>query len=135
MAAKSNYVGFRAPPDLLAFLEERREEGEALGAVARRLLEFHRALLEEGREEVRALGLSEEEASWVLEALNGVIITPQTAALIWAEAAERLGDDHPIARKIRSLSPAGRFALADAALRFWRGEREAIREILQEGRT
>lgn len=132
---RSNHVSFRAPPALLEFLQRRREEEESLGECARRLLEFYQALLREGLEEVRTLGLSEEEASRVLEALNGVIITPETAPLLWAEVAERLGDEHPIARKIRSLSPAGRFALADAALRFWQGEREAIREILQEGRT
>ncbi|WP_322794746.1 hypothetical protein [Thermoflexus sp.] len=131
--AAKNHVSFRAPPALLEFLQRRREEGESLGECARRLLEFYLALLREGLEEIRALGLSDEEAARVLEALNGVMITPETAPLLWAEVAERLGDEHPVARKIRSLSPAGRFALADAAERFWRGEEEVIREIV--GRT
>jgi hypothetical protein len=33
---------------------------------------------------------------------------------------------------VRSLSPAGRFALVDVAERFWKGDREALREIIRE---
>jgi hypothetical protein len=41
-----------------------------------------------------------------------------------------------LTQKIRSLSPAGRFALVDAAERFWKGEggREVLKEILKEER-
>lgn len=117
------YVGFRvggsASDELLLFLRERQEEGEGLGRTARRLLEWLQALLREGAEELRR-SIPEEELPPVLEALHGIIITPETAPLIWAEVAERLGDDHPITARVRALSPAGRFALADLALRFQR---------------
>lgn len=130
---QGNQISFRAPADLLEFVHRRREEGESLGEAARRLLEWLRAVLREGQEEIRALALSREEAMELMSALNGVLITPETAPLLWAEVAERLGDEHPLTRKVRGLSPAGRFALADLALRFWHGEEEVIQEIV--GRT
>jgi len=131
----TNFVGLRGSPELLAFLDARRAPGEARGAVARECLERYRALLGHGLQEIRSLGLTEEEALRVLEALNGVLFTPETAHLVWADVADRLGDEHPIVRKIRSLSPSGRFALVDLAERFWRGDREAVKEILKEGRN
>jgi hypothetical protein len=48
---------------------------------------------------------------------------------VWADLADRIGEGHPLTQKIRSLSPAGRFALVDAAERFWRGDREVLKEI------
>ena len=133
--AAANSVGFRAFPDLLAFLDARRRPGEARGSVARECLERYRALLAHGREELRSMGLTEEEALQVMEVLNGVFHTPQTAHLVWGDVADRLGDEHPLTQKVRSLSPAGRFALVDLAERFWRGDREAVKEILKEGRN
>jgi hypothetical protein len=65
-----------------------------------------------------------------MDALNGVLYTPQTAHLVWADLADRIGEGHPLTQKIRSLSPAGRFALVDAAERFWRGDREVLKEII-----
>ena len=134
-AGTSNFVGFRAGPELLSFLDARRRPGEARGSVARECLERYRALLAHGREELRGLGLTEEEALRILEALNGVLFTPETAHLVWADIADRLGDEHSLTQKVRSLSPAGRFALVDLAGRFWRGDREAVKEILKEGRN
>ena len=130
--AAANFVGFRATPELLSFLDARRRPGEARGSVAKECLERYIALLAHGREELRALGLTEEGALRVMEALNGVLFTPETAHLVWADVADRLGDEHPIVRKIRSLSPSGRFALVDLAERFWRGDREAVKEIVRE---
>jgi hypothetical protein len=131
---QTNYVGFRASEEMLGFLRARQEEGEGLGAVARRQLEFYQALLARGLQEIRALELSREEALRILEALNGILITPETTPLLWAEVAQRLGDEDPTVKKVRSLSPAGIWALADAASRFWRGDREVLKEILKEER-
>ncbi len=128
----SNFVGLRASPELLAFLDARRGPGEARGSVAKECLERYIALLAHGREEIRDLGLTEEEALQVLEVLNGVLFTPETAHLVWADVADRLGDEHPLTLKIRSLSAAGRFAMVDIAERFWRGDREAVKEIVRE---
>jgi hypothetical protein len=130
---QSVYIGFRVSGDILAFLRARQEEGEGLGAVARRQLEFYQALLARGLQEIRALQLSQEEALRILEALNGILITPETTPLLWAEVAQRLGDEDPTVKKVRSLSPAGIWALADAAARFWRGDREVLKEIIGEG--
>jgi len=126
----ANFVGLRAFPELLAFLDARRRPGEARGAVARECLERYRALLAHGQEEIRGLGLTEGEALQIMDALNGVLYTPQTAHLVWADLADRLGEQHPLTQKVRSLSPAGRFALVDVAERFWQGDREALREII-----
>ncbi|WP_322799353.1 hypothetical protein [Thermoflexus sp.] len=125
-------IGARASGDLLAFLKERQEEGESLGNTVRRMLEWLRALLRSGEGELRR-ALSEQDLLVVLEALNGAIITPETASLLWAEVADRLGDDHPVTVRVRGLSPAGRFALADLAFRFYRrggDPRERLRELV-----
>jgi len=129
----TNFVGLRASPELLAFLDARRRPGEARGTVARECLERYVALLAHGREEIRSLGLTEGEALQIMDALNGILHTAHTAHLVWADLADRLGDEHPLTQKIRSLSPAGRFALVDAAERFWQGDREVLKEIIGEG--
>ncbi|WP_299286261.1 hypothetical protein [Thermoflexus sp.] len=128
----ANFVGLRVSPDLLAFLDARRRPGEARGAVARECLGRYQVLLAHGLREIQGLGLTEDEVMKVMEALNGVLYTPQTAHLVWADLADRLGDEHSLTQKIRSLSPAGRFALVDVAERFWKGDREALREIIRE---
>jgi hypothetical protein len=130
---QSVYIGFRVSGDILAFLRARQEEGEGLGAVARECIERYAALLSHGLREIQELGLTEDEVMKVMEALNGVLYTPQTAHLVWADLADRIGEGHPLTQKIRSLSPAGRFALVDAAERFWRGDREVLKEIIGEG--
>ena len=127
-----NFVGLRASPELLAFLDARRRPGEARGTVARECLERYQVLLAHGLQEIRSLGLTEGEALQIMDALNGVLYTPQTAHLVWADLADRLGDEHSLTQKIRSLSPAGRFALVDVSERFWQGDREALREIIRE---
>jgi hypothetical protein len=130
----TNFVGLRASPELLAFLDARRRPGEARGAAARECLERYAVLLAHGREEIRGLGLTESEAMKIMDALNGILHTAHTAHLVWADLADRIGEGHPLTQKIRSLSPAGRFALVDAAERFWRGDREVLKEILKEER-
>jgi hypothetical protein len=128
----TNFVGLRASPELLAFLDARRRPGEARGAAARECLERYAALLAHGLREIQELGLTEDEVMKVMEALNGVLYTPQTAHLVWADLADRLGEQHPLTQKVRSLSPAGRFALVDVAERFWQGDREVLKEIIRE---
>jgi hypothetical protein len=128
----ANFVGLRASPELLAFLDARRRPGEARGAAARECLERYRALLTHGQEEIRSLGLTEGEALQIMDALNGMLYTPQTAHLVWADLADRLGDEHSLTQKIRSLSAAGRFALVDVAERFWQGDGEVLKEIIRE---
>jgi len=131
----TNFVGLRASPELLAFLDARRRPGEARGTVARECLERYRALLAHGQEEIWSLGLTESEAMKIMDALNGILHTAYTAHLVWADLADRLGEQHPLTQKIRSLSAAGRFALVDAAERFWKeeGDREVLKEIIGEG--
>ena len=129
----TNFVGLRASPELLAFLDARRRPGEARGTVARECLERYAALLAHGLREIQELGLTEDEVMEIMGALNGILHTAHTAHLVWADLADRIGEGHPLTQKIRSLSPAGRFALVDAAERFWRGDREVLKEIIGEG--
>jgi len=91
--------GLSSTEGILAFLQERREEGKSLGSTARCLLEWLMALLREGREELRAFG--EEELLQAMEALGGIPITPETAPYLWAKMADRLGDTHPVTQKAR----------------------------------
>jgi len=128
----TNFVGLRASPELLAFLDARRRPGEARGAAARECLERYRALLAHGLREIQELGLTEDEVMEIMGALNGILHTAHTAHLVWADLADRIGEGHPLTQKIRSLSPAGRFALVDVSERFWQGDREALREIIRE---
>jgi hypothetical protein len=128
----ANFVGLRASPELLAFLDARRRPGEARGTVARECLERYQVLLAHGLREIQELGLTEGEVMEIMGALNGILHTAHTAHLVWADLADRLGEQHPLTQKVRSLSPAGRFALVDVAERFWKGDREALREIIRE---
>jgi hypothetical protein len=125
----TNFVGLRASPELLAFLDARRRPGEARGTVARECLERYAALLAHGLREIQELGLTEDEVMEIMGALNGILHTAHTAHLVWADLADRIGEGHPLTQKIRSLSPAGRFALVDVAERFWQGDREVLKEI------
>jgi hypothetical protein len=81
---QTNHVGFRATEEMLAFLRARRKEDESLGAAARCRLEFYQALLACG---IQALELSQREALRILEALNGILITPETTPSLWTEMA------------------------------------------------
>ena len=129
-AGSANFVGLRASPELLAFLDARRRPGEARGAVARECLERYQVLLAHGLREIQELGLTEGEVMEIMGILNGILHTAHTAHLVWADLADRLGEQHPLTQKTRSLSPAGRFALVDAAERFWQGDREVLKEII-----
>jgi hypothetical protein len=64
-------------------------------------------------------------------ALRGAAFTPEEPPLLWAYVAESLGDSHETTKKVRALSPAALFALADLAWRVWKaGDKEAVRDVV-----
>jgi hypothetical protein len=124
-------VSFRPDQQLFAFLSARRQKGESLGREAERLLCWLAVLLDEGYEELRRAGFAQEEINAVLQALREAAFAPEEPPLLWVYVAEALGDEHPLTRKVRGLSPAARFALADLAWRVWRvGNPEAKKEAV-----
>jgi hypothetical protein len=56
--------------------------------VAQRQPEFY-ALPARGIPEIRALGLSWEEALWILGTASRILIAPETTPLPWMEAAHK----------------------------------------------
>jgi hypothetical protein len=125
-----NNVFFKADSRLLDFLS-RRQAGESLGLTAKRLLRWLAVLLDEGYEELRRAGFRREEVEAILQALRGAAFTPEEPPLMWAYVAEGLGDSHETTKKVRSLSPAAFFALADLAWRVWKaGDKEAVRDVV-----
>jgi hypothetical protein len=126
----TNNVFFKADRILLDFLRP-RQASDSLGLTAKRLLRWLAVLLEEGYEEIRRAKFTREEIEAVLQALRGAAFTPEEPPLLWAYVAEALGDDHPLARKVRALSPAALFALADLAWRVWRaGDEDALGDVV-----
>ncbi len=126
-------VQFRVPPELQNFLEARaRFAEEPLSETARRMLSFYRALLRHGQGELARLRLTPPEALLIMDACNGWLITPEAAHLVWAQVEEAIQDERldekwkvdgaALVRKLRSLSPAGAFALADYVLQFYGGQ-------------
>jgi hypothetical protein len=125
----TNNVFFKADRALLDFLS-RRQAGESLGLTAKRLLRWLVVLLDEGYEELRRTGFTQEEIEAVLQALRGAAFTPEEPPLLWAYVAEAMGDEHEITKKVRALSPAALFALADLAWRRWRvGDEDAVKDV------
>lgn len=100
--------------------------GNGAGAIAARDLARYYAIL---AHELARLPLSEAEASLIVDALNGTLIEPHTAGLIWASVDDAIrGDgldrkwavDGPaLVSKLRDLPLAASLALADAVERFW----------------
>ena len=94
---------------------------------ARQLLERYFALIER---ELREVALSEAEAALVADALNGTLIEPHTATLMWAEVAEAIRldaldrkwdvDGEALVAKLRGMCPGKLFAIAHAVEAFWR---------------
>jgi hypothetical protein len=126
----ANLVSFRADPKLKALLTTLRE-GKSLGLAAKDLLGLLLALLEAGRREMeRRAKLSPEEMRRILRTIDDIPIEPETALLLPAEAARRLSSDpkgKSMARKLRSLSPAGAAALAVELLRMQKEKKGAGR--------
>jgi hypothetical protein len=126
-----NNVFFKADPLLLAFLRS-RQAGESLGLTAKRCLRWLAVLLDEGYEELRRAKFTQEEIETVLQSLRRAAFNPEEPPLLWAYVAETLGDEHPLTRKVRALSSAALFALADLAWRVWRvGDQEATKDIMR----
>jgi hypothetical protein len=126
----ANLVSFRADPKLKALLTTLKE-GKSLGLAAKDLLGLLLALLEAGRREMeRRAKLSPEEMRRILRTIDDIPIEPETALLLPAEAARRLSSDpkgKSMARKLRSLSPAGAAALAVELLRMQKEKKGAGR--------
>jgi len=101
-------------------------QGE-LSLGARELLERHLALIER---ELQEVSLSEAEASLLVDALNGILIEPHTAALLWANVAEAIRlegldrkwgvDGDALVAKLRGMCPGKLFAIGHAVETFWR---------------
>jgi hypothetical protein len=125
----TNNVFFKADRVLLDFIS-RRQAGESLGLTAKRLLRWLVVLIDEGYEELRRAKFTREEIEIILQALRGAAFTPEEPPLLWAYVAEAMGDEHPLAKKVRALSPAALFALADLAWRVWKaGDQEAVKDV------
>jgi hypothetical protein len=125
-----NNVFFKADKRLLDFIS-RRQVGESPGLTAKRLLRWLVVLIDEGYEELRRAKFTREEIEAVLQALRGAAFTPEEPPLLWAYVAEAMGDGHPLTRKVRTLSPAALFAMADLAWRVWRaGDEDALEDVV-----
>jgi hypothetical protein len=125
----TNNVFFKADERLLDFLRP-RQASESLGLTAKRLRPWLVVLHDEGDEELRRTRFTQEEIEAVLRALRGAAFTPEEPPLLWAYVAEALGDGHEITKKVRALSPAALFALADLAWRVWKvGDQEAVKDV------
>lgn len=118
-------VTFRAGP-VAPDLAARTRAGTAVGARARDDLERYYRLL------ARALAgvqLSEDEASLIVDALNGMLTEPHTAHLLWAEIDDAITGDglaekwsvdgQALVARLRALTPFAALAVSDAAERYW----------------
>ncbi len=118
-----NHVGFKAPPDVFDALQH-RQGNHSISITAKRDLERYYRLLE-----MEAQEFTEAEASLICDALNGTFFEPHTITLLWANIADAIRydgldgkwdvDGAALVERLRNLTPAQTFALADAAERFW----------------
>ncbi len=136
-------IQFRVDDRLQKAIADRvTSPSESPGLVARRILHYYLALLAHGQNEIARLGLSEREALLIMDACNGTLFGPESAHLIWAEVQEAISlnnldqkwnvDGDRLVNKLRSLSPAGLFALTDFVQRFWSGNVPNSRQRLEE---
>lgn len=127
-------IHFRAGdllPDLVARADREPEDGQVsertvAQAADRDLHRYYYHLLSV----LARLTFSQAEASFIVDALNGLLTEPHTADLVWANlddaAREGLGekwgiDGVALAARVRALGPFGQLAIADAAERYWQG--------------
>jgi hypothetical protein len=138
-----NLITFRAFDSLRSeFAARAGQEGRTiLSNVARRDLErYYHAL----GETLRTVTLSEREALLICDALNGTLVEPHTAQLLWAQIddairldglADKWEVDGPaLVARLRTLSYCQALAVTDAVERWWaagpRGDRaEALRAV------
>ncbi len=122
---EDNYIGFRADKAMLAALDA-ANESNSRGLTAREQLEFHfRALADD----LASVTFTEAEASLIVDALNGILTTPDSARLLWAEIAKAIRSDGldrkwrvdgaALVAKLQNLSYGQAMAVAMAARRFW----------------
>jgi hypothetical protein len=118
-------IQFRAG-ELSDDLLERAEEGRPPSWVAQRDLERYYQLLK-----LSLPTFGEGEASLIVDALNGSLIFPYSAQVVWAEVADAIQmdgldekwkvDGKALVERLRALTAFEQLAIADAAERFWSG--------------
>lgn len=122
-------IAFRAG-DLLAHLDARTytSMADSVSEVAKRDLDRYYDML------ARSLPtFTVAEASLICDALNGSLLQPASAPLLWAEIsdalddglAEKWGVDGPaLVARLRLLTPFQALAVEDAVERWWRSTRD-----------
>lgn len=122
----SNQIQFRPDDKLMAFLEARagRPFAPSPGLAAEKALEYYVLILERSRP-----AFAENEAMLIADALNGIILEPQTVQLLWANVDDAIQMDHldqkwhvdgaALVARLRALSYAEVVALADAVSLAW----------------
>lgn len=122
----------QGPPIQFRDVEIERElaaRGDNPNLVAKRDLERYYALLRQSLPT-----FSRSEASLIVDALNGTLIEPHTARLLWAAIddalydglAEKWGvDGLALVARLRRLTPFEALAVVDAAERYWRDHEAA----------
>lgn len=151
MTQKGNpRVSFRAPEPVMAESEARQDalsaimeggEDAALGSTARRDLERYYQVV---RDELRHLTLSRAEVMLILDAMNGVIVSPpamyRSALLLDVVDHIRLNgadekwdvDGDQLVRTLEGMSPGTLMALCDLAERFWARSDEETDAVLRD---
>lgn len=112
-------VQFRAG-DLLPALTARRQQGEAIGATARRDLERYYQFLDR---EIVGVGLTSREQDVIRDAMRGTVLDELTASVLTDEIADALMhdglgakwgiDDARLLGKLADLTNGQRLALVD----------------------
>lgn len=126
-----NRVEFRASKSLLAHIAARcgsSQPGTEPNRIAERDLERYYYALEQT---LRSVELTEQEALLICDAMNGVLVEPHTAQLLWAQIADAVEidgldrkwgvDGAALTAKLRGLSYAQALAVSDAVERWWSG--------------
>ena len=119
--------------DVLKQVEER---GKARSTVITRDLDRLYTLY---RRALRRVGLSLDEACLITDALNGSLMTADTAHLLWASIEEAVKyeglqekwgvDGRALEEKLRSLNELQFMAVIDAAERFWNNKKYRYQDM------
>lgn len=120
-------VAFR-PGELKSELQCRTDPDESLSSVAHRDLSRYYYLL---RDALTRQRFTEQEASLLCEALNGSMVEPHSASLLWAEIDDAITMDDlagkwgvdgvALVARLRALTPFEALAVEDAVERWWKG--------------
>lgn len=135
MEYPDNLVQFRATPAIMAQIAA-RQFTYSRGLTAARDLARYYYLLEQ---ELPTITLTEAEALLIVDVLHAADYEPHTMKYIWAEVADagqafaQYGvSSTTLIPKLRALTPAQQFAIADAVERFWIDTPTATAERLRE---